>query len=107
MLTRRRFLDFAATSILVAPTVRPARAGARRWLNDVHSGLNRTMVRGVHRPESLAQLQALIRAAERSSQQLSIAGARHAMGGQQFLTDGWLLDMAGMSRVLDFDPTPV
>jgi FAD/FMN-containing dehydrogenase len=104
MLTRRRFLDLGAASLLVAASARPARAGARRWLNDVHSGLNPTMVRAVHRPASLAQMQTVIRDAGRSGREVSIAGARHAMGGQQFLTDGWLLDMAEMNRVLDFDP---
>ena len=104
MLSRRRFLNLATTSLLAAAGAPPAHAGSRRWLNDVHSGLNPTMVRAVHRPGSLAQLQEIIRKARRGGHELGIAGARHAMGGQQFLTDGWLLDMTGMARVLDFDP---
>ena len=84
MLTRRRFLDLGTASLVAAAGARPAGAGPRRWLNDVHSGLNRTMVRAVHRPGSLAQLQAVIRAAGRTGHELSIAGGRHAMGGQQF-----------------------
>ena len=104
MLTRRRFLDLTTGSLLTAATARPARAGSARLLNDVHSGLNRTMVSGVHRPGSQPEMQGMVREAARRGRALSIAGARHAMGGQQFLTDGWLLDMGGMTRVLDFDP---
>ena len=104
MLTRRRFLNAATTSLLIGAAARPARAGAGTWLNDVHSGLNRTAVLGVHRPGSVAALQTLVRSARRTGDALSIAGARHAMGGQQFLTDGWLVDMGDMRRVLSFDP---
>src|SRR6185436_4717105 len=35
----------------------------------------------------------------------SIAGGRHAMGGQQFLTDGHLVDMRAMNHVIEFDRT--
>jgi FAD/FMN-containing dehydrogenase len=35
---------------------------------------------------------------------MSIAGACHAMGGQQFAQDAWLLDMRAMNKVLEFDP---
>ena len=103
MLTRREFVDLGVASLLVAAAARPARAAHRSWLNDVHSGLNPTPVRGVHRPGSLAQLQTLVREAGRAGEALSVAGARHAMGGQQFLTDGWVVDMAAMNRVLAFD----
>ena len=34
---------------------------------------------------------------------MAIAGGRHAMGGQQFLSGGTLLDMRGMTRVRRFD----
>lgn len=103
MLTRRRFLDLGVASSLVAAAPRHVRAAAPMWLNDVHSGLNPTPVRGVQRPDSLTSLQAIVRDAGRARQALSIAGARHAMGGQQFLTGGWVVDMAAMNRVLAFD----
>jgi FAD/FMN-containing dehydrogenase len=104
MLTRRGFLELGAGSLLAAAVIGPAGATARSWLNDVHSGLNLTAVRGVHRPVSMAQLQAVVRDAGRAGQTLSIHGAGHAMGGQQFLTDGWVVDTAVMNRVLGFDP---
>jgi FAD/FMN-containing dehydrogenase len=102
MLTRRGFLDLSAGSLLAA-AIPAAHATARSWLNDVHSGLNLTPVLGVHHPGSLEQLQAIVRDAGRARRALSIAGARHAMGGQQFLTDGWVVDMTAMNRVLAFD----
>ncbi len=34
---------------------------------------------------------------------MAIAGGRHAMGGQQFLSGGTLLDMRGLNRVRHFD----
>jgi FAD/FMN-containing dehydrogenase len=103
MLTRRRFLDLGMGSLLAASVIRPVRTTPRSWLNDVHSGLNLTPVRGVHSPNTLGQLLSVVRDAGRAGQALSIAGARHAMGGQQFLTDGWVVDMADMNRVLAFD----
>jgi hypothetical protein len=106
MLTRRRFLDAGASALLLGAgaVARPAGAATGRWLNDVHSGLNRTAMRGIYRPDSRVALQTLVRNARRTGQALSIAGARHAMGGQQFLSDGWLVDMGELRRVLRFDP---
>jgi FAD/FMN-containing dehydrogenase len=103
MLTRRRFLDLGRGSLLAALAIRPGGATARSWLNDVHSGLNLTSVQSLHHPGSLEQLQAIVRDAGRARRALSIAGARHAMGGQQFLTDGCVVDMAAMNRALAFD----
>ena len=103
MLTRRRLLDLGMASSLIAAVPRPVRAGAPAWLNHVHSGLNPTPVRGVQRPDSLAALQSIVRDAARAGDALSIAGARHTMGDQQFLSHGWVVDMAAMNRVLAFD----
>lgn len=72
-------------------------------VNDVHSGLNATRVASIERPRSLGELQALVRRSASEGTSLSVCGSRHAMGGQQFLTGHRLLDMRGMSRVLDID----
>jgi len=72
-------------------------------VNDVHSQLNETTVSGVARVESLPELQQVVRGAAATGQQISIAGGRHAMGGQQFGTGTVLLDMTRMCRVLDLD----
>jgi FAD/FMN-containing dehydrogenase len=73
-------------------------------VNDVHSGLNETRVGYVWHPESVEGVREVVLAARAEGRPLAIAGGRHAMGGQQFLTDGDLLDMTGLTRVLDFDP---
>ena len=72
-------------------------------VNDVHSGLNATRVVSIERPRSVGELQALVRQSEAARASLSVSGSRHAMGGQQFLAQHRLLDMRGMSRVLDMD----
>lgn len=84
------------------------RAGAR-WsaeairVNDLHSRLNPTDVAGVVEVASLEELRATLADAEQARAAVSIAGARHAMGGQQFGTDARLLDLRGLSRVVRFD----
>lgn len=72
-------------------------------VNDVHSQLNRTQVVRVFEPESLPEVQTIIRETNATGQSLSIAGARHAMGKQQFVTNGWVLDTRKLKRVLNFD----
>ncbi len=72
-------------------------------VNDVHSQLNETAVRRVVPVESVADLQQVVRSTAATGQQISIAGGRHAMGGQQFGTGTVLLDMTRMSRVVDLD----
>jgi len=53
--------------------------------------------------ESVPQLQQIVRSAAATGQQISIAGGRHAMGGQQFGQGTLLLDMRRLSRVLELD----
>src|SRR5262245_14865558 len=72
-------------------------------VNDVHSRINPTRVIQVLRPGSVLQLIGAVREASGQKLQLSIAANRHAMGGQQFLEQGILLDLRGLNRVVDFD----
>jgi FAD/FMN-containing dehydrogenase len=72
-------------------------------VNDIHSQLNQTAVSRVVEVESLPQLRQVVRGAAALGQQISIAGGRHAMGGQQFGRGTLLLDMRRFSRVLDLD----
>ncbi|HEX8708493.1 MAG TPA: FAD-binding oxidoreductase, partial [Pyrinomonadaceae bacterium] len=72
-------------------------------VNDVHSQLNRTRVSRIAEPGSVEALQAIVRTARRLGEQVSVAGGRHAMGGQQFGTDALLVDMSAMNRMLGFD----
>jgi FAD/FMN-containing dehydrogenase len=73
-------------------------------VNDVHSQLNETRVGRIVEPDTLEALQTLVRRARDAGGVLSVAGGRHAMGGQQFATNGVLVDMKRMNRVLSFDP---
>jgi len=56
-------------------------------VNDVHTQLNPTFVRSVTPVRSLATLRRVIRQAASDGRPVSIAGGRHAAGGQQFATD--------------------
>jgi FAD/FMN-containing dehydrogenase len=72
-------------------------------VNDIHAQLNATLVRCVHRPDSIADVQQLVRAVCSRGGSLAIAGGRHSMGGQQFAAGSDLLNMTGLDGVLDFD----
>lgn len=84
-----------------------AAARARRWfgspLNDVHARLNPAVPALYRRPDSLVDVVDALQVARRRGLGVAIAGGRHAMGGQQFLDGGVLLDMRGMNRIVEFD----
>jgi FAD/FMN-containing dehydrogenase len=72
-------------------------------VNDVHSQLNRTQVDAIVRPERIEQLQAAVGEARAQGKVISVAGGRHAMGGQQFAEGALLVDTRSLNRVLAFD----
>lgn len=72
-------------------------------VNDVHSQLNPTKVLGILRPRSQEDVQDIVRTARKERRAISIAGGRHAMGGQQFGRNKLLIDVRRMNRVLDLD----
>jgi FAD/FMN-containing dehydrogenase len=72
-------------------------------VNDIHSQLNPTRVLGISQPRSLEDVQSLVRAARKDRKVISVAGGRHAMGGQQFGADTLLIDIRKLSRVLNLD----
>jgi UDP-N-acetylenolpyruvoylglucosamine reductase len=82
------------------------RARAKRtelWVNDIHSGLNRTAVSRVIEPGTVEDVAHIVRRSRSQGGPISISGGRHAMGGQQFLSGGTLLDMRRLNRVRSFD----
>lgn len=81
----------------------PQSVAASIALNDVHSRLNATRVGAVVRPASVGQAMAAVRASARAGEPLAVMGARHAMGGQQFLSNGRVLDLGALDRVTAFD----
>lgn len=73
-------------------------------VNDIHSQLNDTRVAAIVKPRDLGELRATLTEARRAGRSLSIAGGRHAMGGQQFGEGTVLIDTRALDRVLSFDP---
>lgn len=73
-------------------------------VNDVHSQLNPTRVDRIVKPRDVAELQEAIASARSAGKSVSIAGGRHAMGGQQFGEANVLVDTRDLNRVLAFDP---
>ena len=106
MPSRREFLQRAAS--LGAALTLPDRFGwaeesAGIEVNDVQSQLNATRVHRIVQPTSLDSLQMAMKNARRENRAISVAGGRHAMGGQQFGRDTVLVDTKRFNRVLNFD----
>ena len=72
-------------------------------VNDIHSELNETTVAEVAEVSSVEEVQHTVRRAADAGLPVSIAGGRHAMGGQQFCSNGVLVDMSGLDGVVSFD----
>lgn len=104
MITRR---EFVAGSVAFAVASRAPRPRAPELepiiVNDIHSQLNSTRVSGISQPRSLEDVQRIVRTARKDRNVISVAGGRHAMGGQQFGTDTLLIDIRKLSRVLNLD----
>ena len=98
MLNRRDFLKAAGLAAL-APTACVSTRAQGAWVNDVHSQLNRTWVSELRKPSSIDAL----RAAMRGKGAIAVAGGRHSMGGQQFASNATLIDMNGLTRVINID----
>jgi len=73
------------------------------WVNDVHSALNPTLVEQMITMDSIDVIQKTVRQARKDGKIVSVAGGRHAMGGQQFGTGTLLLDITPSHRVLNLD----
>jgi FAD/FMN-containing dehydrogenase len=103
MLTRREFLAGSVALAVARKRVRKRPAAKPTFVNDVHSQLNFTRVDKVLEPQSVEEVQRIIRSAKKERDVISVAGGRHAMGGQQFGTDTLLIDIRKMNRVLHLD----
>jgi FAD/FMN-containing dehydrogenase len=72
-------------------------------VNDIHSQLNPTRVLKILKPRSLEDVREIIRSARKDRKVISIAGGRHAMGGQEFGTNTLLMDVRKLNRILDLN----
>jgi len=93
---------FLSLAYLPAPDS-PANADGLTLVNDIHSQLNRTRVNEVLKPQSTEQLARIVLSASQQGRTLSLAGMRHAMGGQQFGTDTVLIDMTSCNKIISLD----
>lgn len=104
MISRREFIAGSLASAIASSLPGKAKPAPRSIIvNDVHSQLNSTRVLGVVEPQSLRDLQDVVRRARRERKTISVAGGRHAMGGQQFGTDTLLIDIRKLDRILHLD----
>jgi FAD/FMN-containing dehydrogenase len=118
MVTRREFLAISAVVPLTGciprmavgspyssgiPIEESSTSPAGFLVNDLHSQLNPTTVARIVKATTVADVQAAIAFARRERRAVSIAGGRHAMGGQQFGEDTILIDTRTLNRVLSFD----
>jgi FAD/FMN-containing dehydrogenase len=104
MISRREFMaGSVALAVASSALGRLAPEPESILVNDIHSQLNSTRVLGILQPQSLEDVQSIVRTARKDRKLISVAGGRHAMGGQQFGTDTLLVDIRKLSRVLNLD----
>src|SRR5260370_41623056 len=103
MISRREFMAGSVALAASSASRRLAPEPESILVNDIHSQLKPTRVLRISQPRSLEEVQSLVRAARRDRKVISVAGGRHAMGGQQFGADTLLIDIRKMSRVLNLD----
>jgi FAD/FMN-containing dehydrogenase len=104
MISRREFM--AGSVALVAASSASGRLAVEPesiLVNDIHSQLNSTRVSEILQPRSLEDVQNVVRTARKDRKVVSVAGGRHAMGGQQFCTGALLIDMRKLGRVINLD----
>ncbi|MFK7849517.1 MAG: FAD-binding protein [Akkermansiaceae bacterium] len=71
--------------------------------NDIHSKLNPTWVARIIQPTTEAEVVEAIHEAAKQDLPISICGARHAMGGQQFGEGTLLLDLSNLTAFGNLD----
>src|SRR6267143_6535917 len=104
MISRRQFMAGSVALVVASSASRRLAPEPESILvNDIHSQLNSTRVLGISQPRSLEDVQSIVRSARKDRKVISVAGGRHAMGGQQFGTDTLLIDIRKLSRVLNLN----
>jgi FAD/FMN-containing dehydrogenase len=84
----------------IADVPRTVRLVQRRGtINDV-SCLNETGIFGIVRPTTIEDLRQTLMFARAKGLRVSIAGARHSMGGQAFAKDGLVIDMTALRHMI-------
>jgi FAD/FMN-containing dehydrogenase len=81
---------------VVEPPIRLAQKGGT--INDA-SCLNRTPIYGIAKPRNEDELRQVVAFAQADGLKLSIAGARHSMGGQAFFTNALVIETNYLKRM--------
>lgn len=89
----------------IAPCTFPTGREPLDFVNDAHCQFNRTRVGSVIEVKEIGDIQAAIARCRQEGWPLSMFGGRHCLGGQPFATDGLVLDMRGLNRVISLDET--
>jgi len=102
-MSTQRFRDSAPS--VASPPLSPLEGVdlPKIFVNDTHSQLNFTRVDRIVAVDSEAALRTAIAAARTEGKPVSIAGGRHAMGGQQFATGAVLIDTRSLNRIVALD----
>ena len=104
LISRREFLSgTVALAVTSSASRRRGPETGSLLVNDIHSQLNSTRVNAILEPRSQAEVQTIVRTARKGRKVISVAGGRHAMGGQQFGADTLLIDSRKLNRVLHLD----
>jgi FAD/FMN-containing dehydrogenase len=108
VVSRREFLGISLAGVAWPGTALPQAPQKGKpppgiLVNDIHSQLNSTRVWRIVAPDTLDGVRNALKAAQKEQKSVCISGARHAMGGQQFLADGLMIDTRKLTRVLGFD----
>jgi FAD/FMN-containing dehydrogenase len=104
MISRREFIaGSVALAVASGTRAKPSAPSESVLVNDIHSQLNSTRVLRVLEPKSLEDVQNIIRSVRKDGKTISVAGGRHAMGGQQFGTDTLLIDVRKLNQILHLD----
>jgi FAD/FMN-containing dehydrogenase len=103
MISRRDFL-LGSAAVMASSRAFARLPGPDKFLvNDIHSQLNPTQVLQILRPKSFEDVQSMVRIARRDRRAISVAGGRHAMGGQQFGSDTLLIDIRTLNKIISLD----
>src|SRR5258706_15146408 len=101
---RRDFLKQAGIAALLPYLGRTEESKSTSALvNDVQTELNLTSVDRVVKVQSEGDVITAIRQARQSRHSISVAGGRHAAGGQQFGSGTLFLDTTSMNRPLSLN----
>jgi FAD/FMN-containing dehydrogenase len=95
---RREFLKAISAAPFLG-AVSPLPQEQEILVNDVHTGLNPTMVTRAVRPTTVPEIQKLVKDCRKHGKTISICGSQHATGGQQFAAHSTLVDMRGMNQI--------